>query len=328
MGCRLSVLWLLLATQAQGATIWIVGQNFLGVTDGISPPKIIEQIPTVSSALDPGTCALWTTDGQSLKRWDKSLQPTSFGASEKLVSDFHGGTFLSLALDGMLEEKDAQGVTKKKTKGSWAFDSRQAYYNGADGWSLNVDEKEHNARLVHFGKSLEEDRSTALATKTVLFPNYNLLVDETAKRLWVSFSLPSLDYPYVPVVKEFDLAGILKNSYAFAERGRVFDMCLDKKDGSTLVSRDIPSENGFTVPVYSYLEKLVSGIKPETNYEAQVNDFIDSMICEPDELWMVQHSIWGDSGVYLVHWDRKNSGPGERKFLLPGLVSRIVKCES
>ncbi len=316
---------LLLTGICQAETIWILGDYYVAKSDG----KKIEwkaDITPNSWSFNAEQCSLWVEDEDSGKLF-RSTDTTFTDTEQKahLLSDATLGTFFTRSPEGMLQLRNSEGVVKQEYKTPWVAHSKKMIVSAHGTWSINDDRdnrKNWLGRVLYTG---EEVTQIDLLPGMVIWPNHRLLVNETNGDFWLGYSTGEQGKPFTPIVEHRDREGNLKKSYRWKDKGLFHDFCMDR-DHSVLVSRDIPSDSGFTVPLDSFLERLMPGKESTTELALASNLIADGLACAPDAIYFAEHSLFGSEGRHLQRWDRNPSHKPVELFDLPGPAQKLYHC--
>ena len=104
-----------------------------------------------------------------------------------------------------------------------------------------------------------------------------------------------------------------------------FDGCLEE-NGVFLMARDIPTMP-FTVPVYSFIERLQKEGDAKPILDLDLNLLVDSMACKPNSLYAAVHSILGGEARQVIKWDKNDLKSSEIILNLPGRANKMWVCE-
>jgi len=318
------MLTLLLALPLSGA--WISAPDYAIYTDLKSPDPVVLTKKISSEGFDSETCSLWTREADTGKL--SALAPKAKrelpGVSGEILSDWTGTDFLTRSQDGKsVERRDRDGKVLETVGASWAGEAVRVV-STPDGkrWAL-LSRAEHLV-LLHLDEKYGTRKETPIAKSTDFWGTAKILVDTKGRKLWVGYAATRPGLIYSPHVARLDFEGKVEAVYQWKEKGLFFDACLDE-EFSILASRDIPS-SPYTLPVYSTLESLASDGEIKTRYEAETNYFIDALACQTDRVLMVQRSIFGSDGSYLVNWSRVPGASTQRLLRLPGPARRLYAC--
>ncbi len=302
---------------------WLVGSDYLAYTELNFPPLILQK-ETSSEGYDPATCKVWVRDAKSgkLSAFAPKQQNEISAPSGEILSDWLGDAFLTLSPDKKsIEIRNTEGKVQKMVEAPWAVHAKRVIAGNNTRWALSGDE--NRLWLTHLDANYQLVKETPLATSRDFWGNSKILFNSKTNKLWVGFAETKPSHAYSPTVLRVDPDGKIEAKFEWNERGLFFDVCLDSE--SVLISRDMPSLP-YTVPVYSTLEAIPEAGKASTYYQADANLFIDGMICETDRILMVQRSIFGSDGSYLVDWNRKSGSTGKQLFRLPSPIRKLYAC--
>lgn len=316
-----------------GKTIVVAGENYLLFDPGDSNPKIVKDLESKSWALDPNGCRLWVTT----KSQEPFIQLYQQGQLVKqmkflgtIVSDFQTGRFFTRPDQGALQQRDSDGEIISELK---MIDSSfvKSVIAGSDGdlWTLNQGTQSVRRESLWVSRTKGTGKTTPpilIESDTDLWGGLKLVFDPKERELWVGYSSSSPQHTYTPRVKLFSEDGKLKRSFYWQERGVFFDGCLEKR-GSFLMARDIPTMP-FTVPVYSFIERLEKEGNANPVIDLDLNLLVDSMACESNNLYAAVHSILGGEARQVIQWDKKDLKSSEIVLNLPGRANKIWVCEN
>lgn len=328
-------LWILLyafspLSLAKGPVVWIVGEGFIGRTDLVSAVVNQTKISPSSWALDRNGCRLWVSDektGQLARLSPDGSTLTAPDNVSRILSDpDKNGQFLTRSPGGSrVEQRDASGSLVSQSEHRWVENSEHVVRHQNFSYSLNASEETRKLLITRLDATLTEVGQSLVSKRLSPWGERRLALDPLGG-LWVGFTAPGLKSS-VAWAERWSFEGRRETQHAWPERGLLFDLCAEP-DGSVLVARDIPSDSGFTVPFYSYLERVKRDGSTQTYYQTDVNYFIDSVACHAESVWMVQRSIFGSDGSYLVRWNPKAGGLGDSLFRLHNKVKKLYFCES
>lgn len=318
------MLTLLLALPLTGA--WISGPDYLAYSDlkANEPVTIVQK--TTSEGFSADGCLLWARDGETgkisayaPKRRIEIAEPTG-----EILSDVEGGEFFTRSASGTaIEQRDERGKILATYPAEWAA-AAVRIVAGPEGQRWALLNTATTLTLAPLDAKLQPLPGTVLSQDHEIYGTPKILVDDEARAIWVGYSASRKGLSYSPHVARLDFAGKMEKVFQWTDRGLFFDACRDA-DRTLLVSRDKPS-SPYTLPVYSSLERLSPTGEVAPLYAAETNYFIDALACQPDRLWMVERSIHGSDGAYLVSWDRVKGAPAKRLLRLPGPARKLYAC--
>lgn len=317
----ISLCW---AGLAQARELWIVGKGYVGHTDLKKPPTYFQDMEIASDGFDASLCRVWVSDETRghLKQFGAAGLVDAVATSVRILSSVTNERFVTTA-GSKWELRDRKGQVLSSKEAGWAGSSEQLELGWERAWSLNLEG--NHLWLTHLDGAFTETKRTELSKTTEIWGYQKLTYDRAGDALWVGFTHTTATHIYSPTARRLSLEGDQKASFDWKERGLFFSSCLD--GNHWLMARDIPSDSGFTVPVYSFLEKLGADGSKSTYYSGNTNDFIDATVCAPDAVYMIQRSIFGSDGSYLVRWDRTAGQLGEQLFRLPGPARALYLCD-
>lgn len=307
--------------------LWIVGENYVAFADEKPPPKYFQAFPT-SWGFDRLSCRLWVVDKNTKKL--SAFEPTQqvFELSEPvdaILSDIEENRFITKN-GTLVQQRTDLGRLVQQSVLSWAPYSEGVVFHGKSAWSLNFDFQAPKFWLQHFSIPFSDEKEEWISSTLNTIAFRKILFEKTSGTIWLGYSVTNHVPPYSPVVEQRGRDMKLIQRHLWGERGLFFDFCA-QGDGSVLVSRDRSSNSGYTVPLYSFLERFLI-LPPTKLYEGDVNLFIDSVTCRSPIVYMIQRSIFGSDGSHLVRWDRTQGTLGERLFRLPGRAHKIYECSA
>jgi hypothetical protein len=91
------------------------------------------------------------------------------------------------------------------------------------------------------------------------------------------------------------------------------------------MARDIPTMP-YTVPVYSYLERLTPHNSLKPLMELNANLLVDSLFCDSEHIFMAVHSILGGQERQILKTSKDLSNPPEIIKVLPGRAQKLWVC--
>ncbi len=305
---------------------WIVGKNYLAQWSEAEMGSVPTQ-RNVSHAFDPKGCRLWlmSSDGTLSSYLNSDLSPVktlkvSAGAIVSYLSDGH---FFVLTQNGELQKRTAEGQVATTFSIADA-DKLLRLESSADAvWGLFLDSTANRIWLRRFDPQLNLKKEIPVASANVIWANPRLHVHSGTDEAWVGYSTSAVGLSTTPMVKRFLPDGSEASVFSWGQRGLFFDQC--EEGDHMLAARDLPTPP-YTVPVFSFIDELVPGAKPKRQYAAPDNYFIDSLSCRADSFWMVQRSIFGSDGSYLVGFDRRVAKETKR-VKLEGPAEQLYGCE-
>ncbi len=312
-------------------SLWIVGQNYVLRSDASGNPASVSTAPVESWGFDSAGCRMWIQEeGGGLRRFDKAGSVTQ--STEKVARILSGtgeGSFLSRSWESAerLEIRDADGKRLRVFDADWVAQSEQVGWEDRSlgVWSLNVDERARKMSIIRLDSDFASAEMRTVAQPFNTFGYRRLLLDPARKFLWIAYTAAPINFPYAPAVQRHTIAVGPPSLWRSDEKGLSFDGILDA-DGSLLLARDIPSDSGFTVPFYSYIQRHSPEGVVSTLYQSDINFFIDSLTVDATSIYMVQRSIFGSDGSFIVRWDREPGQIGKSLFRLPGPARKIFAC--
>ena len=223
--------------------------------------------------------------------------------------------------------RDLTGDRIFSLSANWVEQSQRIIFHDDTFWSLGADTTTHRLWLSRVNlEGVETDKVIAPQPYNS-FGDFRVLLDPSRKLLWLGFTAGRPGLSYAPIVENYNWGTQKTFGWNPDGKGRLFDAIIDL-DGSLLMARDVPSDSGFTVPFYSHLERIsIEGVGA-TYYQSDLNYFIESAVPTAQKLFMIQRSIFGSDGSYLVEWDRRPGEIGERLFRLPGSAKKLFVCKS
>lgn len=315
------LLWAIPAL-AKSRIYWIAGDDFIGKMEFNAPTFFLPMHPK-SVSLDRTSCDLYVGDEhETLFRFAaRGSKPEPLQSKGFLLEEEFQTTYYARNTKNQLEERNKEGSVLQtllaipKTSRSFKRGLQKNYI---------LDYRDNQLDLLVLSKNSGSSTTVSLSHGSELWSEPKLTLD-TKGTPWVGYTSRTVSHMYAPVLKHFDAAGKTLQTTEWPDRGIFFDLCAEE-NGSVTISRDIPTSN-FTVPVYSFLENIVPGSKPIQQYEAETNFFIDSMVCTPNTVWMIQRSIFGSEGSHVQEWERGNKDTGKTLFKLPGRAWKIQVCD-
>lgn len=298
------------------ADYWIVGETYVGHWRSDEQVLHVEQATPKSWAFDADRCQvgieepnrwrIFSLDAVRTVRW-----------SGRLLSDAAEGRVL-VDNEGQLEERELlSGAIIRTSTYQQASTTVRATYDPTAPWLLNRDKDRLWVSLLD--SELSERKERELSVDRDLWAQPKIL--KSPLGIWVGYTASSNAHAYTPYVTRLNADGNIEEVYRWNSRGIFFDFCAD---GDTVISsRDVPSA-AFTLPIQSYLEKLVPFEKPAPIFAAEVNWFVDALACDPSFLALAERSIHSTARNRLrLH----NRATREATVLaLPGLVKAIYGC--
>jgi len=318
------MLTLLLALPLSGA--WVSGPEYLAYSDlSANEPVVIQQKVSSEAFIEEG-CRLWVRDESSgnLSSYSPKRRLELPDPTGEILSDGLDGEFVTRTLDGTaIERRGNDGKVLETIAAPWA-QAVVRIVGGPEGQRWALLNRTKSLTLLSLDKHFQTLKETPIAQSQDFWGTPKLVVDSTARTLWVGYSATRPGLSYAPHIARVGFDGKIEKVVQWSEKGLFFDACLDE-EFSLLASRDKPS-SAYTVPVYSYLESISATGEVAVRYEAETNWFIDALVCQPDRLWMVQRSIFGSEGSYLVSWDRIKGSPAKRLHRLPAPARKLYAC--
>ncbi|MBI4403452.1 MAG: hypothetical protein HY537_04785 [Deltaproteobacteria bacterium] len=309
------------------ARVWIMGQNYVGYLDKKNEWHSIASVIPTSWGLDSSHCRVWLAEeAKSTLMYTAGGPLQKTGSAKKILSDVEKGIFLTQSYDRPeVQIHNQEGTITQTVQAPWVIYSERIVRNHDQSWSLNFDETSQKLWLSHLDPNLLETSTTLLSQHTTVWPTLRMVYESLNDILWLGWTAATTSKPYSPRIQRRSRQGELQSDKIFADKGVFFDMCANE-DKSLLISRDIPSDSGFTVPVYSFLENIDASGKVQTVYSAEVNWLIRSIACQKDRVYMIQQSLFGSGGNRLVEFDLIY-GKESVLTLLPGQAWKIYSCE-
>lgn len=312
------------AAEIPSIKAWIVGKQYVAFWNGAAL-ELNQEIAPASHSFDASACRLWVSDDKKLERFDEGKIKPALSRTEtgRLLAPRTTKEIFFLA-GNEIQRKNELGETTSNFTLPDPAKLQSLHFGQSKIWALYFDSQQHHIALRHFKDGEAASEPISVATATVIWANPRLLVHPVTDDVWVGYSSSAPGHAYSPFVNQYGANGKLKHEYRWALRGLFFDFC---PEGDTVLSaHDLPTMP-FTVPVTSYVEKLVPKQKPAPVYEAATNDFVDSLTSRADGLWMIQRSIFGSNGSYLVHAKVGEAGPGTVFQKLPSPAENLYVCE-
>lgn len=304
--------------------LWIVGENYLGVYDLGSGLKLALEVEPVSFGFDREACKVWLTDsGQNLNVYDSGLGAKVVASStEQVISSQTDGYFFTVS-QGSVYKRDASGSVMASWPRDWTQSVVQLLF--AERIALQYLPKEDSLWLNHLDENLEVVHKTEIPSGKTVWQKPRVLSDKTAGDIWVGFSTKTATHVYSPIVELRKTSGEREKLFEWNERGLFLGFCLNG-ERELLVARDVPSDSGYTVPLYSYLDRVSPSKPVQRFYGADVNYLIDALTCSDTEVFLAERSIWSSEGSYLVRWDKTPEKAGVRLLKLPGKALELYDC--
>ncbi len=322
------LLFLFPAFNLQGQSyngLWIVGEHYVSFVDQEHVPHTLSDVNPTSWGFNASSCQLWVSDessGKLLLFASKGNRNTISLKGAHILSDINEGNFFTR--NGQLLQKRADnGNILKEAALPWTPYSESVAFNGEHLWSLNYSPNSHRFWLTRLDNDWKFGSEQTILEQEDTISHRKLMLNRTSDTLWLGYSVWN-QHPYSPVVEKRGTSMELLQRFVWNERGLFFDMCADSAD-SAIVSRDRSSNSGYTIPIFSYLEKL-AGSSAHKIYESETNWFIDTIACLDDRIYFAERSIFGSDGSHLVFWNRKDRG--QRLFRLPAKAHKIFSCSN
>jgi hypothetical protein len=310
---------------------YVLGENYLLYSKEGESPIIWSNIEPKSWAMDTDHCRLWVTSNENshLFQFEKGKKISEKPFFERIVSDVNQGKFATVDDFNKIRFRDEKGeVVKEVENGNVASLKKLTFLSTEESVALfqSVDSRFRDSlwlsRLNVQGS--EVHRFTVEGSRD-LWGNTDTFLDEKNDRIWVGYSGDTSQHTYSPLVKSFTLSGALESSFQWNDRGLFFDGCLDEK-GDFFMARDIPTMP-YTVPVYSFLEKLKPKETPERVLELDLNLLVDSVACEANLVYFAVHSILGGEARQIMVWSKNKREEMKVILPLPSRAKKIFLCE-
>lgn len=308
----------------------VVGEDFLLFQNENKPEVLVNGVRSKSWALDSSSCRLWLTDesGKRLRSFVHGVESESQAFEGRIVSDVEKHHFFTKTDLGEIQLRSSSGsiLSTIEAKNSQFITKIR---EGASGelWTLNqgkIDTQRDSFWLSQINSVTGTNKNIFIESDIDLWGTTDLVLDDKLGHLWVGYSSATPKHTYSPRVKLFSKDGILKSNYKWEERGLFFGGCLEKS-GGFLMARDIPTMP-YTVPVYSFLERLIPNNSPKPVMELNLNLLVDSLFCDSENVFMAVHSILGGQERQILRSSKDLSNPPEVIKVLPGRAQKLWVC--
>lgn len=301
--------------------IWVVGKTYLFHSEN-GKHHVFKNRKADSWGYDNAHCRLWVTDQNVLYSMDRNKR-IARGEAKKILTDV-SETFLTLSVSGQMEVRNEEGRILSTHPSPWstlpvAFAQTRKYV-------FALTEADNTLTLHTYNKDFSKVSETSLSEKKDFWNTPKLVADEQTDSVWVGYTVTQAWTIYAPVLEKRNSTGALLHKQEWKERGILFDVCRET-NGDALVSRDIPSNSGYTVPVYSFLEGLSVAKSSQTLFAHRENLFMDSLSCGPKEIAFVSRSIFGSDGSTVEIWDRTPKKGSKTLVKLPDQAWKIYSCQ-
>ena len=312
------ILCFLLTAHCFSQDIWVMGKTYLLHSEN-GKHFVLKNKMAESWGYDKTNCRLWVTEKNILYSMDRKKR-TQRGEAQKILTDLTD-SFLTLSLDGKIESRDEQGRVLATYLAPWK--KLPVSVGKTKDFVFALIESDNT--LTTYKKDFTLVRETLISEKRDFWNLPKLVVNEKTATIWIGYTVTQTWTLYAPVLEKRNFKGELLYKKEWQERGILFDLCLEA-NGDALVSRDVPSNSGYTVPVHSYLERISLTQKEETVFSHQENLFIDSLSCQKNEIAFISRSIFGSDGSTVEIWDKTHEKFSKTLVKLPDPAWKIYSC--
>lgn len=316
--------WFAWSSIVHASTYWIIGEDYIDTVDGSGSPLHSWFLRPSSYGFDSKNCRVWAEESSAINIFGTDGYRKSTTVSGSIVSDRLSDSIFIRSGENLHQFNEDGTLVESKFDPDYS--SVQRLVNAEPGfWALHHQPVRKNSLWVsRVSLQLENGKPILLSTGHDRWSTQKIFPDGTGGA-WVGFTTATPTTAYSPAVAKIDSNGNVVLKRVFKERGLFFDGC-PLPSGEFLLSRDIPSNSGFTVPVYSFLESIAVAGTSSTLYSAETNYFIDSVLCERDFVTMAERSIFGSDGSFLSRWDF-GATQSYRLVRLRGRVQQIYHCK-
>ncbi len=309
----------------------VVGENYVLFQNENKTPVVKTGIEPLSWVFDKSACRLWVTSDKGLKlsSYRRGYLESEREFSGTLISEIENNQFFSLSSDFKkvhLWNSEGELVSELSHPGG-AYLKRIGRLSSDNFWTLNQGARSGSkqdlwlSRLDEKGQVINE---LTVETRSELWGASKVILNESTGTLWLGYSMTTPQHTYSPQIKKISSHWTIEDSYQWKDRGLFFDSCLDR-EGNVWVARDIPTMP-YTVPVYSFLEKLLESSVSHSGLDLDTNLLVDSMTCHEDAIYLAVRSILGGENKQILKWSKDSGKRPETVLRLPDKAQQIWVC--
>lgn len=323
---RILLLTLALGQTVLAADLFVAGENYLSYWDGTTLTS--QKTPGQSWEFDAKRCRVWAQDAgaHQLQSWDRKLTASSALPSGPLASTFASDRFLTWNAElTHLQVRNDEGAVQSEHDAAWAKALKGIAHTHSSAWAMmQIDQPKSSLSVVQLDKNYQPVTETKIPAGRDLFPSYKILFDSVTQLLYVGYSATTVKHAYGPHVTQVSPEGKVVRTTTWSEKGLFLDLCA--QSGTLYVTREEPSVSGWTVPIYSHIEKIAPDGRATKVFTGETNYFLDRIACTEGGLYFIERSIYPSDIPYLSYWNEA-AGTAQRLAKLPERGERLFLCE-
>lgn len=331
MKLHLSLVFFFSSFALANSAFYVLGENYILFSKQGESPVLWSEIEPRSWAIDKDSCRLWVTTkaNSHLFQFDKGKKTSETPFMGRIVSNFSGKKFVTVEGSNKIQFRNEKTEVLQEIENADAANLKKwVFLSNEESFALfqSVNSKTRDSLwLARLNVQGTEVQRFSVEGAHDLWGNSDAFVDENKGRIWVGYARNTPEHSYSPSVKSFSFLGIKEGSFQWGERGLFFDGCLNE-NGDFFMARDVPTMP-YTVPVYSFFEKLSPPKITERVLDFDMNLLVDSIACESDAIYFAVHSILGGEARQIMILSKNNNKTPEPILNLPSRPQKMFLCK-